>query len=110
MEKRKPLAMARRIEQQQQQQSNNAEQSLITQPQTENPPQVQNKEKVLIVKLGDATQFKRSYQQISNEYVPGENVVNITNENKKIKRKASNNQKCLNTNVYSKETESTFDS
>ncbi|CAF4956536.1 unnamed protein product, partial [Rotaria socialis] len=44
MEKRKPLALARRAQQQQQQQSNNAEQSMITQPHTENPPQDQNKE------------------------------------------------------------------
>ncbi|CAF4621737.1 unnamed protein product, partial [Rotaria magnacalcarata] len=96
--------MARRIEQQQQQQqSNNVEQSPITQPQTENPPQDQNKEKVLIVKLKGAVQFKRSYEQRSNEIVAGENVVNSTNEIKKIKRKDSNNQKCLNTNVYMKE-------
>ncbi|CAF3454699.1 unnamed protein product, partial [Rotaria socialis] len=106
MEKRKPLAMARRIEQQQQQQSNNVEQSPITQPQTENPPQDQNKEKVLIVKLKGAVQFKRSYEQRSNEIVAGENVVNSTNEIKKIKRKDTNNQKCLNTNVYMKEAES----
>ncbi|CAF2212117.1 unnamed protein product, partial [Rotaria magnacalcarata] len=99
MEKRKPLALARRAQQQQQQQSNNAEQSVITQPHTE------NKEKVLIVKLKGAIQFKRSYEQRSNEIVAGENVVNSTNEIKKIKRKDSNTQKCLNTNVYMKEAE-----
>ncbi|CAF4263977.1 unnamed protein product [Rotaria magnacalcarata] len=112
MEKRKPLALARRAQQQQQQQSNKAEQSMITQPHAENPPQDRNKEKVLIVKLKGAVQFKRSYEQRSNEIVAGENVVNSTNEIKKIKHKDSNNQKCSNTKVYMNEAESerSFDS
>ncbi|CAF2147949.1 unnamed protein product [Rotaria magnacalcarata] len=105
MAARKESVLARRRQQQQQQQINNVEPAMITQPQPENPPPPpgQNKEKVLTIKLNGIIQVKRSYEHISNENVTGENVFSITNE-KNIKRKASNNQKCLN-NVYSKETQ-----
>ncbi|CAF3608897.1 unnamed protein product, partial [Rotaria socialis] len=80
------------------------------QPQTENPTpssSTQSKEKVLTIKLNGVVQVKRSYEHISNEKLTGENM---------SKRKTSNNKKCLNTNVYSRETqlpvetESEFDS
>ncbi|CAF3475241.1 unnamed protein product [Rotaria socialis] len=75
--------------------------TMITQPQPqpENPTpssSSQKKEKVLTIKLNGVVQVKRSYDQISNENVTGENV---------IKRKTSNNKKCINTNVYSKDTQ-----
>ncbi|CAF2151655.1 unnamed protein product [Rotaria magnacalcarata] len=93
----------------------NVEQPMIIQPQTENPPHPKIKEKVLTIKLKGIMQVKRSYEHISSENVTGENIINITND-KNIKRKTSNNKKCINTNVYSKdtqlplETESAFDS
>ncbi|CAF3348799.1 unnamed protein product, partial [Rotaria socialis] len=84
---------------------------MITQPQPQpenpTPSSSQKKEKVLMIKLNGVVQVKRSYDQISNENVTGENV---------IKRKTSNSKKCLNTNVYPKdaqsplETEIAFDS
>ncbi|CAF4324001.1 unnamed protein product, partial [Rotaria magnacalcarata] len=116
IEKRKKAVLARRRQQQHQhQQIDNVEQPMIIQPQSENPPQPKIKEKVLTIKLKGIMQVKRSYEHISCENVTGENIINITND-KNIKRKTSNNKKCLNTNVYSKdtqlplETESAFDS
>ncbi|CAF2038100.1 unnamed protein product, partial [Rotaria magnacalcarata] len=97
----------RRLQQQQNQQSTMLMQP---QPQTENPTpssSTQSKEKVLTIKLNGVVQVKRSYEHISNEKLTGENM---------SKRKTSNNKKCLNTNVYSRETqlpvetESEFDS
>ncbi|CAF4393464.1 unnamed protein product [Rotaria magnacalcarata] len=105
IEKRKKAVLARRRQQQhQQQQIDNVEQPMIIQPQSENPPQPKIKEKVLTIKLKGIMQVKRSYEHISSENVTGENIINTTND-KNIKRKTSNNKKCLNTNVYSKDTQ-----
>ncbi|CAF4837327.1 unnamed protein product [Rotaria socialis] len=84
----------------------NQQSTMITQPQpqTENPTpssSTQSKEKVLTIKLNGVVQLKRSYEHISIEKLTGENMV---------KRKMSNNKKCLNTNIFSSETESEFDS